>query len=113
MSRYAPRLCQANAEPDVAQTGARLRPLVAGLAEGVLALVADPLARAVRTPCWNALPFAYLAMSCCAWIVDPGMHDEADLPGPDRTHLFLQERLCRILVFAAGRYGERMLSSKR
>lgn len=43
-----PWLSQANAEPDVAQTGARLRPLVAGLVEGVLALVADPLARAVR-----------------------------------------------------------------
>lgn len=36
---------QANAEPDMAQTGKRLRPLVAGLVEGTLALVADPLER--------------------------------------------------------------------
>ena len=46
----------------MAQTGSRLRPLVAGLVEGVLALVADPLARAVRDPCWNALLFVFLAI---------------------------------------------------
>jgi len=53
------RAAQANAEPDLAQTGARLRPLVAGLVEGALALVADPLAarqaRAARPrPCLSA-----------------------------------------------------------
>lgn len=57
-----PRVCQANAEPDVAQTGSRLRPLVAGLVEGVLALVADPLARAVRTSRWHALLVLSLAL---------------------------------------------------
>ncbi|KAK9826378.1 hypothetical protein WJX81_005431 [Elliptochloris bilobata] len=41
-------LLEANAEPDMAQTGERLRPLVAGLVEGILALVADPLVRLVR-----------------------------------------------------------------
>ena len=30
---------QANAEPDLAQTGTRLRPVMAGLVEGILQLV--------------------------------------------------------------------------
>jgi hypothetical protein len=34
---------QANAEPDLQQTGDRLKGLIAGLVEGVLELVADPL----------------------------------------------------------------------
>lgn len=35
---------QANAEPDLQQTGERLKGLIAGLVEGILDLVADPLA---------------------------------------------------------------------
>ena len=35
---------QANAEPDLQQTGGRLKGLIAGLVEGILELVADPLA---------------------------------------------------------------------
>ena len=38
-------LLEANAEPDLMQTGARLRPLVAGLLEGVCSLFLDDLAR--------------------------------------------------------------------
>ena len=35
---------QANAEPDLQQTGGRLKPVVAGLIEGIMQLVVDPLA---------------------------------------------------------------------
>lgn len=35
---------QANAEPDLQQTGSRLKPIVAGLVEGIMQLVVDPLA---------------------------------------------------------------------
>ena len=41
---YSRCACQANAEPDLQQTGDRLKGLVAGLVEGILELVADPLA---------------------------------------------------------------------
>ena len=36
---------QANAEPDLQQTGNRLKPIVAGLIEGIMQLVVDPLAQ--------------------------------------------------------------------
>lgn len=35
---------QANAEPDLQQTGSRLKPIVAGVIEGIMQLVVDPLA---------------------------------------------------------------------
>ena len=38
-------LLQANAEPDLQQTGSRLKPVVAGLLEGIMQLVVDPLAQ--------------------------------------------------------------------
>ncbi|DBA82238.1 hypothetical protein WJX79_003267 [Trebouxia sp. C0005] len=37
-------LLEANAEPDLQQTGSRLKPIVAGLIEGIMQLVVDPLA---------------------------------------------------------------------
>ena len=36
-------LLQANAEPDLQQTGIRLKPVIAGLVEGCLQLVADDM----------------------------------------------------------------------
>ena len=43
---------QANAEPDLQQTGDRLKPLVAGVVEGIMQLVVDPLAHPqVNPPC--------------------------------------------------------------
>lgn len=38
-------LLEANAEPDLQQTGERLKPIVAGLLEGIMQLVVDPLAQ--------------------------------------------------------------------
>ncbi|KAK9815849.1 hypothetical protein WJX72_010743 [[Myrmecia] bisecta] len=43
-------LLEANAEPDLKQTGSRLRPLIAGLIEGTLELVVDPLAGPQGSP---------------------------------------------------------------
>ena len=37
---------QANAEPDLQQTGERLKPIIAGLVEGIMQLVVDPLTQA-------------------------------------------------------------------
>lgn len=37
-------LLEANAEPDLQQTGSRLKPIVAGVIEGIMQLVVDPLA---------------------------------------------------------------------
>ncbi|DBB15952.1 hypothetical protein WJX82_005797 [Trebouxia sp. C0006] len=37
-------LLEANAEPDLHQTGSRLKPIVAGVIEGIMQLVVDPLA---------------------------------------------------------------------
>lgn len=37
-------LLEANAEPDLQQTGDRLKPVVAGVVEGIMQLVVDPLA---------------------------------------------------------------------
>ena len=37
---------QANAEPDLQQTGKRLKPIIAGLVEGIMQLVVDPLTQA-------------------------------------------------------------------
>ncbi|DBA82917.1 TPA: hypothetical protein ACH3X1_006707 [Trebouxia sp. C0004] len=37
-------LLEANAEPDLQQTGSRLKPMVAGVIEGIMQLVVDPLA---------------------------------------------------------------------
>lgn len=36
---------QANAEPDLQQTGERLKPIIDGLVEGIMQLVVDPLAQ--------------------------------------------------------------------
>ena len=36
-------LLQANAEPDLQQTGTRLKPVITGLVEGCLQLVADDM----------------------------------------------------------------------
>ena len=43
MSKYR-HVVQANAEPDLMQTGTRLKPVVAGVIEGIMQLVVDPLA---------------------------------------------------------------------
>jgi hypothetical protein len=43
-------LGQANAEPDLQQTGDRLRGFISGLVEGILQLVVDPLAESAD-PC--------------------------------------------------------------
>jgi len=40
---------QANAEPDLQQTGTRLQAIVAGLIEGIMQLVVDPLAQSQVT----------------------------------------------------------------
>ena len=42
---------QANAEPDLQQTGERLKPIVAGLLEGIMQLVVDPLAQSQVNYC--------------------------------------------------------------
>lgn len=41
---------QANAEPDLQQTGDRLKPVVEGLVEGIMHLVVDPLAHSQVNP---------------------------------------------------------------
>ena len=41
---------QANAEPDLQQTGDRLKLVVAGLVEGIMQLVVDPLAHSQVKP---------------------------------------------------------------
>ena len=41
---------QANAEPDLQQTGDRLKPVVAGVVEGIMQLVVDPLAHLQVNP---------------------------------------------------------------
>ena len=47
------RLLQANAEPDLQQTGTRLKSVIAGLVEGCLQLVADDMpAQSVSS--WHA-----------------------------------------------------------
>ena len=43
MQAYLLPALQANAEPDMKQTGQRLQGIIAGLVEGILQLVADPL----------------------------------------------------------------------
>lgn len=49
---------QANAEPDLQQTGDRLKPVVEGLVEGIMHLVVDPLAHSQVTPPSSAPPLS-------------------------------------------------------
>lgn len=44
MTKEELNIVQANAEPDLQQTGRRLKAVVAGLIEGIMQLVVDPLA---------------------------------------------------------------------
>ena len=46
-------LLQANAEPDLQQTGTRLKPVIASLVEGCLQLVADDMP-ALSVSSWHA-----------------------------------------------------------
>lgn len=52
---------QANAEPDLQQTGSRLKPIVAGVIEGIMQLVVDPLAMT------QVIRFANRTCVCAGW----------------------------------------------
>ena len=60
-------LWQANAEPDMKQTGKRLQGIIAGLVEGVLELVADPYV--IKQVCH--FPFLWPVAAVLDWRVGP------------------------------------------
>lgn len=58
-------LLEANAEPDLMQTGTRLKPVVAGVIEGIMQLVVDPLALSQGVVPSTSGPFE---STCGQWV---------------------------------------------